>query len=198
LKPQDLESPVEPCAREGEITRLLRGARQGDAGAVDQLFVLLYRDLYRLARAKVRKHRTLQNLNTTMVLHESYIRLNHVGALNVEDRSHFFTYAARVMRSVIVDLVRSANAERRGGGELHVTLNTEVANAVGEEHILDVHRALEQLESIEPRLVRVVEARFFAGLTEVETASLLSISDRTVRRDWEKAKLMIATIIRES
>lgn len=181
----------------GEVTRLLCGAREGDSGAVNRLFVLLYQDLYRLARAKVRKHRTLQNLNTTMVLHESYLRLHQLSALNVDDKNHFFTYAARVMRSVIVDLVRSANAERRGGGELHVTLNTEVANSVGEENVLDVHRALEQLEAIEPRLVRVVEARFFAGLTEVETAETLGVSDRTVRRDWEKAKILIASIIRE-
>jgi RNA polymerase sigma factor (TIGR02999 family) len=179
------------------VTQLLVAARGGDATAIDRLFVTLYRELHRLARAKLRKHRTINGLDTTTVLHESYLRLSRLSALDVEDRNHFFTYAARVMRSVIVDMVRNAQAERRGGGQMHVTLNTEVANSVAEDELLDIHRALQELESIEPRLVRVVEARFFGGLTEIETAGVLGISDRTVRRDWEKAKIMIASIIRE-
>jgi RNA polymerase sigma factor (TIGR02999 family) len=181
---------------DGEVTVLLRAARSGDMAAVDRLFVALYQDLHRLARAKLRKHRAITNVDTTTVLHESYLRLNRLSALDVEDRNHFFTYAARVMRSVIVDLVRSARTERRGGAHLHVTLNTEISNSVAEEELLDIHHALEQLETVEPRLVRVVEARFFGGLTELETAEALGISDRTVRRDWEKAKIMIATIIK--
>jgi RNA polymerase sigma factor (TIGR02999 family) len=179
------------------VTQLLVAARDGDRTAIDRLFVMLYRELHRLARAKLRKHRTINGLDTTAVLHESYLRLSQLSALDVEDRNHFFTYAARVMRSVIVDLVRNAQAERRGGGQMHVTLNTEVASSVAEDELLDIHHALEELEAVEPRLVRVVEARFFGGLTEVETADMLGISDRTVRRDWEKAKIMIASIIRE-
>jgi RNA polymerase sigma factor (TIGR02999 family) len=182
----------------GNVTVLLRAAREGDRAAVDQLFVALYRDLHRLARAKLRKHRAITNVDTTTVLHESYLRLNRLAKLDVEDRNHFFTYAARVMRSVIVDLVRSAQSERRGGGQMHVTLNTEVSSAVAEDDLLDIHHALEEIEAIEPRLVRVVEARFFAGLTEIETAEALGISDRTVRRDWEKAKLMIASIMKQA
>jgi RNA polymerase sigma factor (TIGR02999 family) len=179
-----------------EVTVLLRAARDGDSAAIDQLFVALYRDLHRLARAKLRRHRAISNVDTTTVLHESYLRLNRLATLDVQDRNHFFTYAARVMRSVIVDLVRSSQAERRGGGQLHVTLNTEVADSVAEEQLLGVHEALQELEKVEPRLVRVVEARFFAGLSELETAEALKISDRTVRRDWEKAKIMIAAILK--
>ncbi len=192
------EEPIDDAPLiDGSVTVLLRAARTGDREAVDRLFVALYRDLHRLARAKLRKHRAITNVDTTTVLHESYLRLNRLEALDVEDRNHFFTYAARVMRSVIVDLVRSAQAERRGGGQMHVTLNTEVANSVVEEDLLDIHRALDELEAVEPRLVRVVEARFFGGLTEVETAEALGVSDRTVRRDWEKAKLMISSIIKQ-
>lgn len=188
---------VEPIA-DHDVTVLLRAARNGDREAVDKLFVALYRDLHRLARAKLRRHRAITNVDTTTVLHESYLRLNRLAALDVEDRSHFFTYAARVMRSVIIDLVRSAQTERRGGGHVHVTLNTEVADSVAEDDLLDIHRALDELEAVEPRLVRVVEARFFGGLTEIETAEALGVSDRTVRRDWEKAKLMIASIIKQT
>jgi RNA polymerase sigma factor (TIGR02999 family) len=181
---------------DGGVTVLLRAARGGDMAAVDQLFVALYQDLHRLARSKLRKHRAITNVDTTTVLHESYLRLNRLSALDVEDRNHFFTYAARVMRSVIVDLVRSAQTERRGGGHLHVTLNTEISSSVAEEELLDIHQALGQLELTDPRLVRVVEARFFGGLTEEETAQALGISDRTVRRDWEKAKIMISAIMK--
>jgi RNA polymerase sigma factor (TIGR02999 family) len=193
----ELRDKAPESAEAAAVTQLLVSARLGDTGAIDRLFVTLYRELHRLARAKLRKHRTINGLDTTTVLHESYVRLSRLSSLNVEDRNHFFTYAARVMRSVIVDMVRNAQAERRGGGQMHVTLSTEVANSVAEDDVLDIHRALDELEAVEPRLVRVVEARFFGGLTEIETAEALGISDRTVRRDWEKAKIMIASIIRE-
>lgn len=188
-----------PLPRADEnITVLLHAARNGDRGSVDQLFVVLYRELHRLARAKLRKHRALTNVDTTTVLHESYLRFHRLRALDVEDRNHFFTYAARVIRSVIVDIVRSAQAERRGGGQMHVTLSTEIGASVAETQLIDIHEALQELEAIDPRMVRVVEARFFGGLTEEETAQALGISDRTVRRDWEKARVLIAAILKDA
>jgi RNA polymerase sigma factor (TIGR02999 family) len=141
---------------DGNVTVLLRAARGGDMAAVDQLFVALYQDLHRLARSKLRKHRAITNVDTTTVLHESYLRLNRLSVLDVEDRNHFFTYAARVMRSVIVDLVRSAQTERRGGGQMHVTLNTEVSNSVAEDDLLSRRGFL----AASPRLKRLMHLGF--------------------------------------
>jgi len=180
------------------ITQLLRALEEGHPDAIDSIFALLYDDLYRIASAKLRPHQHNPLVDATTVVHESYIRLARAGEIKLIDRRHFFAYASRVMRSVVVDLARSARAERRGGESIHVTLDTAVSAIAIETEVLDIHGALQQLEQVEPRLVRVVEARYFVGLSELETASMLGITDRTVRRDMEKAKLMIAELLRES
>ena len=133
-------------------------------------------------------------LDTTALVHESYLRFAGAGQLAINDRQHFMRYAANVMRSVIVDCVRERMAERRGGEALHVTLNTQACDAMSgaEEEILRVHDALEELSRYDERMARVVEMRYFAGMTENEIADALGVTDRTVRRDWEKARLMLA------
>jgi RNA polymerase sigma factor (TIGR02999 family) len=107
-------------------------------------------------------------------------------------------YSAKVMRSVIVDLARAAQAQRRGGDVQHVTLVTEVAESVPaeQENVLDIDEALRQLASLDPRLAQVVEMRYFGGMTEAEIAAVLGVTDRTVRRDWEKARLLLAAALR--
>jgi RNA polymerase sigma factor (TIGR02999 family) len=120
------------------------------------------------------------------------------GGAQVSDREHFMAYAATTMRNIVIDFVRRRKAERRGGGAEHVTLDTHAAEQLGtasDDEILDVHEALQTLAEVDARLVRVVEMRYFAGLTDLEIASALGVTDRTVRRDWERARLLLAEML---
>ena len=137
-------------------------------------------------------------LDTTALLHESYLRLVKTGALNVSSRSHFLAYAAQAMRSIIVDYARRRLAERRGGGATELPLDTAIAQGIPqrEDEIVRVHDALEELAAVDARLVRVVEMRYFGGLTEEEMAEVLGVSSRTVQRDWEKARLLLSLALR--
>ena len=141
---------------------------------------------------------TMTLLDTTSLVHESYLKLVGQESLAVEDRHHFFAYAARVMRSVIVDFARARLAERRGGAAEHVVLDTELAQKIAapETDVLQVHEALEVLAQAEPRLAQIVEMRYFGGMTEVEIAEALGLSERTVRRDWEKARLLLMSALK--
>lgn len=174
----------------GDITQLLQSAREGDAGAVDRLTALLYDDLHRLAHARLRQHEAPLLLDTTSLLHESYLRLARLDQLPVDSRAHFMAYAARVMRSVVVDLVREARSQRRGGDQVLVTLDTANAGELpaGGEQIVAVHEALQALAAVDARLVQVVEMRYFGGLEMDEIAAALGVGKRTVERDWEKAR----------
>ncbi len=177
------------------LTDLIADARRGEAGALDKIFHAAYDDLHALASARLRACGRDGLLDTTALVHESYLRFVQAGTLKAEDRPHFLNYAGRVMRSVIVDFARERLAQRRGGGALHVTLNTDVAESMGgagEEEILRIHEALEELATHDERLVRVVEMRYFGGLSEAEIAASLDVHVRTVRRDGEKARLLLA------
>ena len=176
-----------------QVTTLLAAARQGDKAAADAVFGLLYDELRRLAHAKLRRHQAITLLDTTSLVHESYLRLIGTAALPITDRHHYFAYAARVMRSVIVDSARARQAERRGGQAEHTALTTSIAGDVAapENDVLRVHEALEVLEQADVRLAQVVELRYFGGLTELEAAEVLGVSERTVRRDWVKARLLL-------
>lgn len=176
-----------------DVTSLLLAAKNDDSQAMNRLFEVLYDDLRLLAHAKLRRSAPMTVLDTTALVHESYLRFLRTGDLKVEDRPHFLAYAARVMRSIVVDLVRSRLADRHGGDALHVTLNTEIADSasVREDEVILVNDALEELATIDPRLVKVVEMRYFAGMSEEEIAESLGVSVRTVERDWEKARLFL-------
>jgi RNA polymerase sigma factor (TIGR02999 family) len=176
-----------------ELTLLLEAARQGNRKAAGEAFSVLYEDLRRLARARLRPHETLTLLSTTSLVHEAYLKMLGSDALPVENRQHFFAYASRVMRSVIVDYARARAAERRGGEAEHLVLDTLLSEQIAapENDALRVHEALDLLEQADPRLAQVAEMRFFGGLTEAEIAEALGLSDRTVRRDWEKARLLL-------
>lgn len=175
------------------LSLLLDAARNGAPDALDRLFAELYVDLRRLAHAKLRRQSDFTLLDTTVLVHESYLRLLKSGALPVDHKGRFLAYAARVMRSVIVDAVRERDAARRGDGAAHLPLDTSIpAPDPRESEILGVHAALEKLALIEARLVSVVEMRYFGGLTETEVADALGVSARTVARDWEKARVFLA------
>jgi RNA polymerase sigma factor (TIGR02999 family) len=177
-----------------QVTLLLDAARQGDAGAMDQLFGLLYDDLRQLAHAKLRRNGNLTLLDTTALVHESYLRLFKAGSVEARDKGRFMGYAAQVMRSIVVDFVRRRAADRRGGNATHLDVNAEPLQISDprEREVLQIHEALEELAKVDDRLVRVVEMRYFAGMTEAEVADALDVSVRSVARDWEKARIFLA------
>ena len=180
------------------ITVLIERANQGDGIALNEIFATLYPELRSLARARLRRNATLTLLETTGLLHESYLRLVKLGRLNVESRSHFLAYAARTMRSIVVDFARQRMAERRGSGRPDAELDTEISiDDRGEEEVIRVHDALHDLAKVDERLVRVIEMRYFGGLTEDEVAEAMGVSARTVRRDWEKARLMLEVALKQ-
>jgi len=182
-----------------EITLLLRAAGTGDREAADRAFALLYADLQRLAHSRMRRSGEITLLDTTALVHESYLRLQAAGEVEFSDRQHFLGYAARVMHTVVVDLVRARSAERRGGGAQQVTLNTVIGDAATrhDDEILLVHEAMEELAAADERLARVVEMRYFGGLSEAEAAAVLGVNERTVQRDWQKARLFLATVLKK-
>jgi RNA polymerase sigma factor (TIGR02999 family) len=183
----------------GDITQLLTRARAGDRQAFDALFQALYPDLRRIARARLAPHVRGTLLDTSALVHEAYLKFERAERLSAGDRAHFLAYAAQVMRSIIVDAARAARRGKRGGDAQHVTLDTGVAESVaaGEDEILDVHEALQSLAQVDERLVRVVEMRYFGGMKEAEIGEALGVTERTVRRDWEKARLLLAAKLRD-
>lgn len=180
-----------------DITVLIRQMNAGDERARDRLFAAAYDELRRLARSRLRDGGRSIMLDTTALVHESYLKFLGSGQLRHDDRRAFFAYASRVMRSVIVDAVRARQAERRGGALPPLTLDTTIAGSSpgSEEQVLHVHEALAALAQAEPRLAEVVEMRYFGGYSEQEIALALDRTERTVRRDWEKARLLLLALL---
>jgi RNA polymerase sigma factor (TIGR02999 family) len=170
----------------GEVTRLLQAAHEGEANALERLLPLVYDDLRRLARRQLGYEYVERTLNPTALVHESYLKLGRP-AMAARDRAHFFAIAARAMRQVLVDQARDRKAAKRGGGEWERTTHTDGAWAAefDPDGVLAIGEALERLE---PRQRQVVECRFFGGMEEQEIAAALGVSERTVHRDWIKAR----------
>ena len=172
-----------------------------DSGSVDAFFAATYRELRGLAHARLRSGGRDVMLDTTALVHESYLKLSRSqAAARFPDRARFLVYAGKVMRSVIVDLVRQRQTERHGGDLAMLTLTGDVMDQAGlpaqEEHILRVHEALQEMAKVDERMTRVVEMRYFAGLSDAEIGTALGVTDRTVRRDWEQARLFLAEALR--
>lgn len=180
-----------------EITTLLQAAKSGDDQAAGRVVSLLYAELHRLARSRLRRSGDMTLLDTTSLVHESYLRIQQAGKPDFADRKHFLAYAAKAMRTIVIDIARAAQADRRGGG-LQVTLNTAIGDslAVEEDEILRVHEALDELAAVDERLGRLVEMRYFGGLTEGEIAECLGVTERTVQRDWQKARMFLSMALR--
>jgi RNA polymerase sigma factor (TIGR02999 family) len=180
------------------ITQLLKGMHAGDAGARDALFAAAYEELRRLARARLRGGGRNTVLDTTSLVAECYLRFVGAGELRAEERRAFFSYASKVMRSVILNSVRERRAARRGGDVPELTLSTELAaNLAGDEAtILKVHEALEVLEQADARLAQVAQMRYFGGYSDREIAETLGVAERTVQRDWEKARAILAAALK--
>ena len=176
----------------GEITVLIRAASEGDERASGKLYERLYADLRRLARARLRAGGRDAILDTTAVVHEAYVRLVRAGSARAGDRQQFLAYAARAIRSVVVDFVRERNAERRGGGAKNASLSEGALIAGRDDHeVLRVHEALDRLGRLDAALARLVEMRYFAGFEVSEIADVLGVSERTVERQWQKARAFL-------
>jgi RNA polymerase sigma factor (TIGR02999 family) len=178
--------------RLGDITALLRRWRSGDAGAVDKLFPLVYEELRGLARSSMARERTGHTLSSTGLVHEAYLRLSRANPLDLKDRSHFFTVAARMMRRILVDHARSQYAEKRVGAHLRQPILEAVDVAeTTPEMVVKIDHLLDRLKEINSRAGELVELRFFGGLSETEAAEVLGTSRSSMTRSWRFARLWL-------
>ena len=175
---------------DADVTALLADSRNGDISAADRLLSAVYDELHHLAKVHRAQNRRDGTLNTTALVHEAYFKLVDGDRLPFDGRAHFFGAAARAMRQVIVDDARRRNRAKRGGGVRPTSLSS-VGEVGGDEpaaEILALDEALKRFEAVDPRAARVVECRYFAGLTVEETAEALGISPTTVKREWAAAR----------
>ena len=184
-------SASERGQRVAEITELIGKARDGDRAASERVFALLYDELRRLASGQLRGE---DAMGKTSLVHEAYVKLAQHGALAVNDRGHFFAVAARVMRQIVIDHVRSRAALRRGGGVQIASLDTNALQAAAAdrgEEVLALDSALARLDAIDAPLAALVEMRFYAGLELTEIAAVMDRSERSLKRDWRRARAFL-------
>ncbi len=177
--------------RSEEITYLLRGWRAGDPNALDALLPIVYKELQRIAHFQMRQERPDHTLQSTALVNEAYLRLVGTNTPEWESRSHFFAIAAQLMRQILVDYARRRRAGKRGAGAHALALDDAVVLSQGQDKGIDVEMlddALKALHKLDPRKAKVVELRFFGGMTFDETAEVLNISSITVQRDWSTAR----------
>lgn len=182
-----------------DITGLLDAAREGDRGALDRVLSTLYNELHAMARRQLAGHHG-QTLDATALVHEAYLKLIGRQEARFDDRAHFFAYAASAMRSVVVDYARQRMAQKRGGDLHRVTdLPEDIEGGLRlDEETLGLDTALTKLAGVDAKLAHVVELRYFAGLSELEIANLLQRSERSIRRDWQKARLFLLASLKDS
>ncbi|GAB3736934.1 ECF-type sigma factor [Luteimonas pelagia] len=182
-----------------EITEWLDAARGGDRGALDRVLATLYQELHAMARRQLAGQHG-HTLDATALVHEAYLKLIGRNTAQFDDRAHFFAYAASAMRSVVVDYARQRLAQKRGGDLHRVTdLPEDLEGGLRlDEETLGLDTALTRLAAVDTRLAQVVELRYFAGLSELEIANLLKRSERSIRRDWQKARLFLLASLKES
>jgi RNA polymerase sigma factor (TIGR02999 family) len=175
-----------------EISRLLRAWGDGDQAALNQLTPLVYTELHRIAHRYMRRQLPRQTLQTTALVNEAYLRLVNVEDVRWQDRTHFFAVSAQIMRRILVDSARARLADKRGGSLTHVYLDESMdASPQNGEELIALDDALNALEKMDPRKARVVELRFFGGLSVEQTAEALKISVPSVKRDWKLAKVWL-------
>jgi RNA polymerase sigma factor (TIGR02999 family) len=172
-----------------EITQLLLAWRSGDKAALDALMPIVYDELRRLARRYMRGQNSGHTLQTTALVNEAYLRLIDSSRVRWQDRTHFFAISAQLMRRVLVDFARAKNSQKRGGEQIQITLDERIEAPLEKEtNLVALDDALQNLAKLSQRQSRIVELRYFGGLSEEEIAATLEISTRTVRRDWSLAR----------
>lgn len=178
-----------PRGEEPDVSALLAELSAGRRGALDEIVTLVYADLRSIAHRHLIGERSSHTLNTTELVHEAFVRLVDLQRIQWQDLPHFTAMASRMMRRILIDYARRRDAKRRGGEILHVPLTgAEGSISVALDDLIALDSALEELETIAPRRCRVVECRFFAGLTIDETAEALGVASGTVKRDWRLAR----------
>lgn len=189
----------EPASIDVPVVDLIARADGGDLQANGQLFATLYQRLHSLARREVAQHGGALTLSPTTLLHEVFLDMSQREATRFPDQARFLGYAARAMRGVVIDHVRERASQKRGG-HLHITgMDTDMNGAMAwDEGLLPIHDALEELERIEPGLAQVVDLKFFCGFSFTEIAALQQVSERTVQRHWEKARLLLHRALRST
>jgi len=178
-----MPQPIEP-----DLTALLRDASEGDQNALDRLMPLVYGELRKIAASYLRQERKDHTLQPTALVHEAYLRLTHQKDVAWQNRAHFFGIAAQMMRRILVDHARKRQAAKRDASAWKVATAEVDDGAESAPELLALDRALEELEKIDPQQAKIVELRFFGGLTVEETAEVAGISPRTVKREWRTAK----------
>lgn len=182
----------------GDITEALGRLQGGAPGALDELLASSYDELCRLARSRLWASHLEHPLATESLVHESYLRLVNLKGLDLPDRKRYFAYAGKVMRSVILDGLRAQQAQCRGAGAERVTLNSQALADIGTDRDVEaVDQALQSLQRLHPDLAALVEMRYFGGLTDAEVAEALDISERTVRREWAKARAILLVLLED-
>jgi RNA polymerase sigma factor (TIGR02999 family) len=182
---------------EEPLTVTLRAAHAGDREAADRAYAALYPELLKIARARLRAHQPNTLLDTEGLVHESFLRFVAADKLGITDRKHFFTYAAKTMRNIVIDFARQRQSERRGGAAEHVTLDSHMFDRGKQDaSVIDVDNALRELETVDPALAQVVEMRYFGGYSDTEIAAAMGVADRTVRRHWDKARAFMLAQLR--
>lgn len=173
-----------------DITRLLKNWGSGDKDALDALLPLVYGELHRQAARYLRRERSDHTLQTTALIHEAYVKLIDQRNVDWQNRAHFFGIAAQAMRRILVDYARTKKREKRGGNDVKLQLDEAINASADQRHIdlVALDEALERLTALDERQARIVELRYFSGMTTDETAEVLGISPATVRRDWDMAK----------
>ena len=175
-----------------EVTQILQKWREGDKNAAEQLFPLVYDELKRQAKNHLYRERSDHTLQPTALVHEAYLKLVEQTVLSVENRSHFFAVASRLMRQILVDHARKYNSEKRGGSAQRFSIeDLDILPEQSATDLLELNDALQRLEAIDERKASVVDMRFFGGLKEKEIADILGVTEKTVRRDWHFAKLWL-------
>jgi len=180
-----------------QLERLIQSAEQGDARSREELFTVLYGELHRLAQRELRRNAAL-TMSPTTLLHETYLNLSGRRTGVFPDRARFLAYAARAMRGLLIDYIRSRRAQKRGGAFEITALPSELPErAPADEQLEGIGEALESLGAVEPRLAQIVDLKFFCGFSFGEIAQLLGISERTAQRDWDKARILLQRHLRD-
>ena len=182
--------------RDSSLAALVDAVERGDTAASRILFATLYDELHRLAKRQLNRHAYALTLNTTTLLHEAYIEMAAKDEAAFPDEARFLGYAARVMRGLIVDYARNRQALKRGGGFEITSLESDAAEAADGAQLAELGAALDQLGVVEPELARVVDLKFFCGFSFGEIAAMHGISERTVQRQWEKARMYLHRALR--
>ena len=181
---------------EPSLAALIAAAERGSKPAADALFSALYAELRRLAKHELARHGAPMSLSATTLLHKAYIDIASRDGTSFADRNRFMGYAARVMRGLIIDYARNRQAQKRGGLFEITSLGTEIDNAADERQLAHISEALDQLAQAEPALAEIVDLKFFCGFSFAEIAAMREVSERTVQRQWEKARIYLHRTIR--